>query len=314
VESEHGVRESTESREPELILPDGGEAVSEGHPRTERSRQRSREDQEFVPVVIKRTDESVRHPDDTLEAAIAEGLEQLNRRSLSLALSAIAGGIAVGLSAMAVAVVTQAMMPLDSPVLTRLATAFVYPLGFVICVMSGAQLYTEHTATAVYPVLDRRASVKQLLRLWVIVITGNLIGTGVIALLLTGAGEVLQAGEGFIDIGRYLVGVRTGPLLISGILAGMLMAQGAWLILSTTPEGSQLASIYIVTFLIGLGGFHHSIAGAAEMLTALFISNEFAVYDAGRFIVLALLGNLIGGSIFVGVLNYAHIRKTQQSS
>jgi formate/nitrite transporter FocA (FNT family) len=69
--------------------------------------------------------------------------------------------------------------------------------------------------------------------------------------------------------------------------------------------------IYIVTFLIGLGGLHHSIAGSVEMFTALFISDDFSLLQGLRFISQAMLGNLIGGSVFVAILNYGHIRKTQ---
>jgi formate/nitrite transporter FocA (FNT family) len=91
------------------------------------------------------------------------------------------------------------------------------------------------------------------------------------------------------------------------------MALGAWLIVATQPGFSQIVSIYIVTFLIGLGGLHHSIAGAVEMFAAMLASSEFSPVQAVRFIGLALVGNLIGGSLFVAVLNYAHIRETQRN-
>ena len=116
---------------------------------TEREKQRKSEDKEFVPVIIKRTDETRRHPDDALDNAIHEGLEQLNRPAISLTFASIAAGLTVGFSAMAVAVVLAAMAELQPPELVRrMATAFVYPFGFVVCILSGAQLFTEHTATA----------------------------------------------------------------------------------------------------------------------------------------------------------------------
>jgi formate/nitrite transporter FocA (FNT family) len=105
-------------------------------------------------------------------------------------------------------------------------------------------------------------------------------------------------------VAQYLVTVETSPLLCSAVIAGWLMALGAWLILATPPTLSQFVCVYIVTFLIGLGGLHHSVAGAAEVTVA----------QAARFIGWALLGNLIGGSLFVAVLNYAHIRQTRAVS
>jgi formate/nitrite transporter FocA (FNT family) len=211
-------------------------------------------------------------------------------------------------------VATVAAEPLHQwPLLSRLLVALVYPLGFVVCLMSGTELFTEHTATAVYPVLDRKASVSTLLRLWVIVAAGNLFGAVISAALLTLAEPVIGAREGYLEIGRHLVEPTTFSLLVSSMLAGWLMALGGWLILATKAGFSQIVSIFVVTFLIGLGGLHHSIAGAVEMFAALFASDDFTVAQSARFIALALAGNLVGGSVFVATLNYAHIRETQRS-
>lgn len=278
---------------------------------TDRTKQRAEEDEKFVPVIVKRSDERRRHPDDTLEQAVQEGLEQIERGGLSLALSSMAGGLILGFTAMAVGVLTKAAEPYGSPVITRILTAFAYPLGFVICILSGAQLFTEHTALAVYPVLDRKASLSRLLRLWLIVIAGNLIGAAIIAVMLVVAEPVIDATQGYVIVGRHLVAYHSLPLFVSALLAGWLMAQGAWLVLGTPATSGQILSVYIVTFLIGIGGLHHSIAGAVEMLTALLVGNEFTYVQAAHFVGVALLGNLIGGSIFVAILNYTHIRRTQ---
>ncbi len=53
-----------------------------------------------------------------------------------------------------------------------------------------------------------------------------------------------------------------------------------------------------------------SITKSVEMFTASLMSDEFSLVQTGRFIGTALFGNLIGGSLFVAVLNYAHIRET----
>jgi formate/nitrite transporter FocA (FNT family) len=279
----------------------------------ERPEQRIEEDRTYTPVIVKRVDQHRRHPDDVLVSAVTEGLEQLNRPILSLGLSSIAAGLILGFTAMAVGVGTVIAEPLaDWPMLARAVVAAVYPLGFIICLMSGAELFTEHTATAVYPVLDRRASTVSLVRLWVIVIVGNLVGALLSAMLLTLADPVIGARAGYIEIGRHLVEPSTLSLTVSAVLAGWLMALGAWLILANPTGISQMVSIYIVTFLIGAGGLHHSIAGAVEIFTAVLATDEITVVQALRFIGFALLGNLVGGRLFVAVLNYAHIRETRR--
>jgi len=294
--------------------PDAGEKGLDPEEHTERQMEREKEDQEYVPVILKRTDEALRHPDDVLEIAIAEGEEQLQRPLLSLALSALAAGLILGFSAMAVAVIESQYLEMALPYSSRVAVALVYPLGFVLCIMSGTQLFTEHTATAVYPVLDGRSGMAELLRLWGVVIFGNLVGAWLSAWLLIAVDEVVAAETGYIEIGRHLVSYGNSALFVSAVLAGWLMALGAWLVMATQPTLVQIASIYIATFLIGLGGFHHSIAGSVEMFTAYLIGEEFHLAQVLRFISMAILGNLVGGSIFVALLNYAHIRQTQKGA
>lgn len=73
---------------------------------------------------------------------------------------------------------------------------------------------------------------------------------------------------------------------------------------------SQIRVIYVVTFLIGIGGLHPSIAGSVEMFTAMFLESSFTPAKAFNFVLVALLGNLVGGACFVALLNHAHIRRT----
>jgi formate/nitrite transporter FocA (FNT family) len=294
-----------------ILGPDGEKVVNEESPETTRTLERNQEDKEYIPVIIKRTDESVRHPDDILKKAIEEGLEQYERPRFSLFLSAVSAGLIIGFAGMCVALISQ-LVPAESNVLgNRLAVALVYPLGFIVCIMSGTQLFTEHTATAVYPVLEKKVQFKFLFILWLIVLTGNFLGTFFSSILLYFADSVIMAGSGFIEVAHHLTQFSFIEIFVSAILAGWLMAQGGWLVLATPPASSQVICIFIVTFIIGLGGLHHSIAGSAEIFSGLFHSPHPDYLGSLKFLVSAVLGNLVGGSFFVGVLNYAHIKKTQ---
>ena len=145
------------SEKTKIILPDGIEHSTQDGTSTERAQERAREDECYTPVIVKRTDEAFRHPDDILQDAINTGLEQIKRPFISLALSSFAAGLILAFTVMAVGVITTLCLPYDNPLLLRLLGAAVYPLGFVLCIMSGTELFTEHTATAVYPVLDKKA-------------------------------------------------------------------------------------------------------------------------------------------------------------
>ena len=58
-----------------------------------------------------------------------------------------------------------------------------YTFGFIIVIMARQQLFTENTVTAVLPVMHNPTlgNVGLLMRLWSVVLAGNLIGTAVAA-------------------------------------------------------------------------------------------------------------------------------------
>lgn len=278
--------------------------------KTNRSKEREREDRKSQMVVVKRIDQHRAHPSDTLDFAIEEGLGQIRRSWLSLFVSSVAAGLILGLATMAVAKMNYLAVDNGlSDFAVKLATALIYPLGFVVCILSGTQLFTEHTATAVYPYLDKKCTFKSLAKMLSLVALGNIVGTLVGAIMIYLANPVVQADAGYIYLGKHLLQYTSIEIFVSAVLAGWLMAQGGWLVLATRADIEKIFLIYIVTFIIGLCGLHHSIMGSAE----LFVANFFGFQQDWLSVLVALLvmliGNLFGGSVFVALLNYAHIKK-----
>ena len=239
-----------------VLVNASGDVLTSKAINTERDKDRTQEEVRFTSVILKRNDLTLRHPGDTLEIAMHEGLEQFKRNQFSLLLSSFAAGLNVAFSAMAVAIAYTVAAPLESSLVSKLLVAMVYPLGFIICIMSGAKLFTEHTATALYPVLDRQTTLPRLFKLWGIVLTGNLVGATLSAFLLSVALPVIDAKEGFIIVGHHLVSPTSEQLLISAIFAGWLMAQGGWLVMASTSTLAQMVGIYIVTFIGWLSPLH----------------------------------------------------------
>jgi formate/nitrite transporter FocA (FNT family) len=292
-------------------VTDGEYESPEAGEETERQIERKREDEQFVPVVVKRQDQTLRHPDDVLRTAIREGHEQSKRGVLSLFLSGVSAGAILGFAAMAVGVASSIALDRSAEP-ERFLLALVYPLGFVLCLMSGTQLFTEHTALAVYPVLDRCVPPTSLARVWTTVLAGNVAGCALGAVLLALAEGVVEGADGYAYVAEHLLGYTPFQTLMSAVLAGWLMALGGWLLMSTPHDVSRIIVIYVTTFLIGLGGLHHSIVGTSELLVAGMTGAAIGLSEAFVTIGLAVLGNLVGGALFVAVLNYGHIRQTQR--
>lgn len=272
----------------------------------ERPIERARESEEYQPVILKRTDETLRHADDVLEIAIHEGKSQLQRPPLGLFMSSVAAGMIIGSTVLAVGVMATLLGNMDG--LNKILVALVYPLGFILCILSRTELFTEHTATAVYPLLEGSEKIQSVIKLWSIVIMGNLCGGIIIALMLTMADGVIHASDGYLMLANHVLNYDVSVLFVSAVLAGWLMATGAWTILASHSTGSQMLCIYIATFVIGLGGLHHSIAGSVELFVGFFTSSDITLAAILPAIGVILAGNAVGGSIFVALLNYGHIR------
>ena len=104
------------------------------------------------------------------EAIRMEGMEELNRPSLSIMWSGLAAGLTMGCSMVADGLL-RAGLP-DAPWTSFLA-AFGYSSGFVFVTMARQQLFTETTLTVMLPVLHKTHGPSDVMRYWSIVVLSN---------------------------------------------------------------------------------------------------------------------------------------------
>jgi formate/nitrite transporter FocA (FNT family) len=103
-----------------------------------------------------------------------------------------------------------------------------------------------------------------------------------------------------------------GLSLIRAIFAGWLIALMVWLL--PAAESARVSIIIILTYLIGIGGFGHIIAGSTTVFYLVVMrSISFATYST-QFFVPTLLGNLIGGMALVAALGHAQVVGGKQGS
>lgn len=287
--------------------------MEDSEKQNDRTTERIEENKKYDSVIIKRIEEALPHPDDTLEKAIEEGVLQYEKSNFSLFLSAVAAGLILSFSAFLVILATSYTMEWQDSLLKEIIPGLLYPLGFIMCILSGTQLYTEQTSTATYVVFEGRKKIKELSRVLSLVLAGNFFGAFFASLLFYWSGQMEAYIPGVDDVYSHLVEGTWLKIFIGGVIAGWLMAQGGWLILTTHSRAAQILLIYVTTFIIGVGGFYHSIAGAAEVFVAMLLGERWTFLSSAHFLSAAILGNFFGGSIMVALLNYAHIRKANIS-
>lgn len=246
---------------------------------------------------------------DILKSLIETGQNEIERETTGLLLSGFSAGLDIGFGPLLMAVLLTLSDGGYGDIGTELLLASAYAVGFIFVIVARSELFTEHTTLAVMPVLDNRASLGELARLWGLVWASNIVGgvvfTAFIVTLMPNLG--VASPEAFGTIAHKLVDHDLKWLFVAGILAGWLMGLLAWLIAAAQETTSRLLIIWLVTASIGLLHLPHSIAGNIEVLFGVFISPRVSVLDYVVFLVLATIGNAIGGGIFVGVLKYGHV-------
>jgi formate/nitrite transporter FocA (FNT family) len=197
-----------------------------------------------------------------------------------------------------------------SPALAGIAASAAYPLGFALVIIGRNQLFTENTLEPVIPLLEDHdvRTLQLVLRLWGIVLAGNLLGALFFALLAAHTPmlqEKLQ--PELLHISREAMSGGFGRVFYLGIFAGWLIALTAWLVQATERTLAQIVLIWLTIAPISAFGFRHSIAGAVE---AFYLAARMGTgwgYALGGFVIPAVLGNIVGGVIFVALLNHGQV-------
>jgi formate/nitrite transporter FocA (FNT family) len=239
------------------------------------------------------------------EAIRLEGTEELERPSSSLGWSGLAAGLTMGCSMLAQGIL-DARLP-DTP-WRDLVAALGYSTGFLFVTMGRQQLFTETTLTVVLPVLHRTHGVGDVLRYWSIVFAANIVGTLLFAAAVTIPGLFpADAVHAFIGLGTKAVEPGFLGVLVKGVFAGWLIALMVWLL--PAAGSARFVVIVAVTWLIGIAHFSHVIAGSAEgAFAAMHGGIGWGDYGLG-FLLPALIGNSIGGVVFVALLNHAQVKE-----
>jgi len=246
------------------------------------------------------------------ETIRAEGESELERTAAALLLSGLAAGLSMGFS-LVVQGELHANLP-DGPARVLLSPLG-YTIGFLIVVLGRQQLFTENTLTPILQLLHNRdlSTLGRVVRLWVLVLSANIVGTWLFAIAVAHT-EVFgpDVRHAFAEVSRPTVEASFGSTFVRGIFAGWLIALMVWLL--PASNGSRPLIIIIITYVVGLSGFAHIIAGSVECAFLVQIG-EATVYEfVIGFFVPTLLGNVLGGVTLVAALNYGQVVPEIQAS
>ena len=235
-----------------------------------------------------------------------QGDQELERSIAALWWSALAAGLTMGLSLMGMGLLNSRLPEGEG---FKVIASFGYCAGFLAVILARQQLFTENTLTAVLPIMSKPtlANFGRLLRLWTVVLVGNLCGTLLVAYVMLKLPIFDSKTDlAFLDIGRKVMENDASQMFAKGIVSGWMIATMVWMIPSM--ESAKMWIIILITYLMALGDFTHIVVGSAEVSYLVFAGElpwkDFWLVFAGP----TLAGNIIGGSFIFALISHAQIR------
>ncbi len=235
-----------------------------------------------------------------------DGEKELERDAMALLWSAIAAGLSMGASLLAKGIFH---VQLDGIPGSFLLENLGYTFGFIIVIMARQQLFTENTVTAVLPVMQKPTpgNFGLLMRLWSVVLLGNIIGTGIAAW----AFEYMpifdeETRDAFVKIGMDVMKNTPTEMFANAIISGWLIATMVWMF--PAAGAAKIVVIILMTWLIALGDTTHIVVGSVEILYLVFNGTLHWSDFIWPFALPTLAGNICGGTFIFALMSHAQIR------
>lgn len=237
--------------------------------------------------------------------------------------------------AMGAACSNVAVHAIDNVGVARLVAGCVFPVGLMMVILMGAELFTGDCLMAI-GVSDKKITFLQLVKVLFFVYIGNFIGGLATAACMYFSGQFnYTAGRlGAYTIKVALAKVSLTPVqgITSGILCNILVCAAVLMAMSSKDVTGKLLASFFVIMPFVTGGFEHCVAnmyyisaGLIAKCNPAYVEAANSVYgladlsklNIGTFLVNNLIpvtiGNIIGGSLCVGLpmfyLNYKESKK-----
>jgi len=216
----------------------------------------------------------------------------------------------------------------------QLITGAVFPVGLIIIVLTGAELFTGDAMLAPMAAFIHKITWMQVINLWIWVYIGNLIGSIVFAYIMAngpfvtfdaaGTGTVTAFGTRAIAIASakvsYVGMMGMWSAFLKAIACNWLVNLAILLGICADDAVGKFFGIWFPIMAFVSSGFEHCIANMyfipAGIMTQGFITDPTKINAGLNWVsmwtsnlIIVTIGNIVGGLLFVGVLYWVAFRK-----
>lgn len=203
-------------------------------------------------------------PAEITKATIQEGINkiQLSKRNMFI-LGILAGAFIAFASEGSNMAAFNLLAKAETYGLGKAMAGAIFGTGLMLVVVAGGELFTGNTMI-IAGVLDKKITVVAMLKNWFFVYLGNLVGSLLIAYMMTqsglfGSGANVLGGV-TIKIAAYKVGLSFMQAFYLGIMCNWLVCLAVWMATGAKDITGKLLAIFFPIWLFITSGFEHSVA------------------------------------------------------
>lgn len=241
-------------------------------------------------------------------------LEYLRRSFISYMVSSILAGTYIGIGVVLIFSVGAPLAETNTVFLKTLMGAS-FGIALTLVVFAGAELFTGNNMFMTVGLLQREISIGGLARVWFFSWAGNLIGSLLLAYLVVTSGALSHAATFIEKVSLAKMTLPAFQLFWRGVLCNWLVCLALWSSSRTSSDTAKCILIFWCLFAFISCGYEHSIANMTLLSMSLFSPHSGMISWFGflRNLFYVTMGNIIGGSFFVGALYCIAIYKEEKA-
>ena len=190
--------------------------------------------------------------------------------------------------------------------LAKFLAGSVFTVGLILVLIPGSELFTGNILMSI-GFIYRKYSFFKVLRNWLVVYFGNLLGAIIIAWLVFNSGLLVRFGA-LTPMGVVAVKITQTKLQLSftealcrGILCNMLVCLAVIMCVACRTIAGKILGIYFPIMTFVASGYEHSVANMYFLPAGLMAKGEFVRGFSTVFnnLIPVTIGNIIGGLLIV---------------
>lgn len=242
-------------------------------------------------------------PKEIANAMVNVGVGKANLPVVNMFLLGILAGAFIGFGGLANTIISQTFGAID-PGLAKFLGAAVFPVGLMLVVICGAELFTGNNLMSL-ALMTKKITAGQMLKNWCVVWLGNLVGSLALVLIVKYGGVLAgDAATKAIGIAEGKATLDVMTMILRGILCNILVVLAVWMATSAQDIVSKIFACWFPIMLFVLCGFEHSVANMYFIPMGMALGANIAMGQCITNLICVTIGNLLGGAVIIPVIYY----------